>query len=831
MENEKPPAVDADSNEPDILRSDSDYRPSSYYIDPPQLGLRTTGLIINFTQTPEGRLVAAIVDDLVERIPLAENYPKNFVESVTKILETFTGKIQYIPKEWSRIVAIFVWVYRRIIARSFEDGTACRMSTLDKWQLWMEHDDTKRGLELKEFILDEEIIRSNPPSTEDFEAVKDCLQYQWLVQRIMREHSLFIPGRDAMNRLADELGKLFELSSLSLAKQSTEVILNLRLDGDFLQNISDARADLLARDFLSEEIVTSKFEMLVSALTMTGTQNCLQAISCGAYLDQVWPLDGRSVLRFLVSVDNFHCEEPTLLRLSDMSVEVVRAEVGQSFRLQGEANAVIEVVQIIGWIYATFQRSPFEDGACYIPCISTLSSKATGLLGDASIEPEIMPQQHIQIYNCAINLLGQPLESQSGQGNCWLGALYRPIIVEGYPIPRRPSGCEGLEISYDLLMQVLGATFVTHYNNMLFVRASSQMIYMTGEVGSILQWHYVSSGHAKVPVSYYDIPKNSALSTKCPKLEGSRHIVGWCSQAKCSAGAPEATYDIGRSRLPGPSKAILLESFTLTIGNFGGAQIPVRFAMNSPSLPSRPSGFVRKLLGLKDKFVLLWDEQDKRGWLIDGLSALLHLVRASLKAFDDDEISKSCFKLDIKEIQESQGIYPDAALQFFVNGPAIHDNMKLELYPDVDDQNPYLLRHQVDHLAELLQDIIDQQEKACGHDGINIKPHLRKHLQGWDFREIASASGPFRPRETKLNTFGKAWVDLIRSINAVTLFGRGFGDIIQPTENTWFQWAKVPSGKYYIAACTSTLRRIMEIHGDPNAMRLSESIIWYDPNG
>ena len=829
VENERASTVDADGNLQDILPSDSGYHPLSYHINSPQLGPQTTGSITDFTETPEGRLAAAIVDDLVERIPPAESYPKNFVESVVKILEVFTEKIQYISEEWSQTVAEFIWVYRRMIARSFEANVTCRMSTLDKWQLWVEHDDAKRVLQLEEFILDEEIIQSEPPSAEDLEAVKDCLQYQWLVQRIQREHFLFIPGQNAMKQIANELGELFDLTSLSPTKQSTEVILNLGLDSDFLLNISDARADLLARGFLSEEVVTSKFEMLVSALTLTGTQNCLQAISCGAYLDQVWPLDGRSVLRFLVSVNNFHCEEPQLLRLSDMSVEIVRTEVGQSFRLHGEANAVIEVVQIIAWIYATFQRSPFEDGASYMPCISIPPSTVISA-EDEPIETKTMPHQHIQVHNCVINLLGQPLESQGGRGNCWLGALHKPTIVEGYPIPRRPSDCEGLEISYDLLMQLLGATFATYYNNMLFVRAFSQMIYMTREVGNILQWHYVSSGHAKTSVSYYDIPKNSAFATKCRKLESSRHIVGWCSQAKCSAGAPDATYDIGRSRLPGPSKAMLLEGFTLNIGNIGGVQIPVRFAMNSPSLPSRPSGFVRKLLGLKDKFVLLWDEQDKRGWLIDGLSALLHLVRASLKAFDDDEISKSCFKLDIKEIQESQGVYPDAALQFFVNGPTIHDNMKLELYPDVDDQNPFLLRHQVDHLAELLLDIIDQQEKVCGHDGINIKPHLRKHLQGWDFREIASASGPFRPRETKLNIFGKAWVDLIRSINAVTLFGRGFGDIVQPAENTWFQWAKVPCGQYYIAACTSTLKRVMEIHGDPNTMRLSESIIWYDPS-
>lgn len=42
-------------------------------------------------------------------------------------------------------------------------------------------------------------------------------------------------------------------------------------------------------------------------------------------------------------------------------------------------------------------------------------------------------------------------------------------------------------------------------------------------------------------------------------------------------------------------------------------------------------GYVPRLQWLATRLVLLWDERDKRGWLINGTSALLHVLRASLK--------------------------------------------------------------------------------------------------------------------------------------------------------------------------------------------------------
>lgn len=44
---------------------------------------------------------------------------------------------------------------------------------------------------------------------------------------------------------------------------------------------------------------------------------------------------------------------------------------------------------------------------------------------------------------------------------------------------------------------------------------------------------------------------------------------------------------------------------------------------------------------------------------------------------------------------------------------------------------------------------------------------VRKHLEGWDFVEIATDHEP-RPRVATLEAMGWGWVDFIRSIDAIT---------------------------------------------------------------
>lgn len=88
---------------------------------------------------------------------------------------------------------------------------------------------------------------------------------------------------------------------------------------------------------------------------------------------------------------------------------------------------------------------------------------------------------------------------------------------------------------------------------------------------------------------------------------------------------------------------------------------------------------------------------------------------------------------------------------------------------------------------------------------------------------------------TALNTGGKAWVDFARAIRAITLFGKGFGQILKPSDgsNTLCPyWGEVPKGFGYLAVCITDLLEIARRRGDPESspIRLVDDICWHQPD-
>ncbi|KAK3379694.1 hypothetical protein B0T24DRAFT_612649 [Lasiosphaeria ovina] len=91
------------------------------------------------------------------------------------------------------------------------------------------------------------------------------------------------------------------------------------------------------------------------------------------------------------------------------------------------------------------------------------------------------------------------------------------------------------------------------------------------------------------------------------------------------------------------------------------------------------------------------------------------------------------------------------------------------------------VENRVVELFESLEKLVDHEAQAdAAAEGFNANPlRLRSRLQGWDFRDVATGRGPLYRRVTTPSS-GPTWVDLTKSTGAVTLFGRGFGELIRP---------------------------------------------------
>ena len=293
-------------------------------------------------------------------------------------------------------------------------------------------------------------------------------------------------------------------------------------------------------------------------------------------------------------------------------------------------------------------------------------------------------------------------------------------------------------------------------------------------------------------------------------------------------GAADAKYTVDRSGLPKPHEGCVLEKVSISGGKFVTGGFTFSIGCKDMPIHVSRSAYVSKLQWISKKFVVLWDEEDKRGWLVNGISALLHLLRASLEYNSTDKFN-SVFLFKREKFQEASEQYrADSAIEVLLNS----ENKELEIYPEKRD---YLrFEDRVEHFYDILEKIIDHQIEAAGQNGVKIQLRTRKYLEGWDFKDLVTDRDPLYPHVATLQALGRGWVDFIRAIKAITLFGRGFGEMFQPAHNSdsCAHWDKLPQGKCYLAACVSDLKEIMDLYGDQksNPMKLSDNIIWYNPD-
>jgi nucleoside phosphorylase len=238
------------------------------------------------------------------------------------------------------------------------------------------------------------------------------------------------------------------------------------------------------------------------------------------------------------------------------------------------------------------------------------------------------------------------------------------------------------------------------------------------------------------------------------------------------------------------------------------------------------SGFIPRLQWIATKHVLLWDEAEKRGWLVNGTSALLHIVRASL-AYNNTDKFNSAFIFREKNFKESTTPFTaDSAIDMLINPK----NLALKLYREKDG---YLsLESRIEYFYNILEKLIDHQADIAGERGVNMADKPRRYLEGWEFNDLVMSRDPLYPRVASLEPRGKSWVDFTRAIHAVTLFGNGFGDIMKSTSADMCEhWAELPKEKYYLAACLSDMNQLVrdnKVHNE-SQVRVSKDIIWHTP--
>jgi hypothetical protein len=258
---------------------------------------------------------------------------------------------------------------------------------------------------------------------------------------------------------------------------------------------------------------------------------------------------------------------------------------------------------------------------------------------------------------------------------------------------------------------------------------------------------------------------------------------------------------------------------------------------DKPLRLDRQNDFPSMLRWISQQPFVFYDVDTRRAWLVDGASALLHLLRMSLHRDGNDAASPYEWMFDASQLRDASSDLPArlAALNVLKSS----ENGKLRLYPtgsnivDGQEVEEYAtLRKRTLNILRSLEAMVDSKATSGLQEGIVIRQtlDLRRDITGFDVDDVLGLGGPIYSRMQLLGSHGHGWSDLISEANATTIFGRGFGELIRPCDASTVcsEWARLPVEEDYLATTVPTLKLLLErcpSRMEPSLSEFTERIV------
>lgn len=227
--------------------------------------------------------------------------------------------------------------------------------------------------------------------------------------------------------------------------------------------------------------------------------------------------------------------------------------------------------------------------------------------------------------------------------------------------------------------------------------------------------------------------------------------------------------------------------------------------------------------------VVFYDVKAKRGWLVDGASALLLLGRACLT-------SPRAPGLDCTgpTLPSDQFVYSNcrtsgsqAAKEVLLN-PV---NRRIALYEN--ETTPWLFEDLILQLFDVISDIKSLVPKlSCNNNsGWNIRTKRSARLEGFEFVDIISGKINPRARFARLETSGANWMPLLAVSETVNILGSSFGALLRPPYSGCKNFVDLPCGASLLAVPIDRLRAIACEFGEVTNeyWKLTDGRYWIDP--
>ncbi|KAK1570107.1 pfs domain-containing protein [Colletotrichum navitas] len=580
---------------------------------------------------------------------------------------------------------------------------------------------------------------------------------------------------------------------------------------------------------------------LHNALTISGSATNAQLLPCLSYLRQCWPLLGEDVLSGLTSSLAGGTETNVEKSLYDGTVVSYRLYgTDHIISCTGMVDSIVDVAEVLAWLGSALREAGSKYKIAYITphisCASKTGSSFTNLDPSEKTRFVLRFEEQDTEYR----------ETKVPNGLCWFGLFGNPVIARGFPVLRRGHDFDGLEIPLPVMAYLADANKLTLFNNQVLLKGFNVALVPSSRSGDIIAWHLVMNKTGE-RLPYYDDRilklKTQDESISMWNVHGSRHVLGWTSEALCNIGSPDANYHDLWTDPDFVRPGFVLEKFIVQGGpeflTFG-VEIAVGKKDPSPAIRRGKDSYLESLELLENEYIVLYDTGTRQAWLSNGVNALLHLVRASLKENLVGSSSRHYIFTDSKLRESADPCSSRAAMDVLED----EDNLQMPILRPVfrgtglgsgRSEIPSLFIDRVNQIRLCLEQLLDFQAQV-NTPGMPLHLAPRSQLEGYVFMDIATRQRP-KPRFVNMRQSkfsGNSWVDFTRTIGAITLFGHGFGNLITPAPGLaglCDNWRLLPEGKNFLAVSNYDLMNILRKRGPQDArhFKLCTGLFWHRP--
>ncbi|GJC88609.1 hypothetical protein ColLi_11447 [Colletotrichum liriopes] len=572
--------------------------------------------------------------------------------------------------------------------------------------------------------------------------------YRWLVSRIRGEAKLQVPGGNVIkdvirNTILQTLGRPKRISRKTPQIIHTIVVLVEWDPFEFHRK---------------QQYKEPLHLVLEDAITITGWGNNVQAATCLQYMTQLWPTTGPSFLRILQKMVKDPVNRHTATLPNKAIVEVGYVDGGVRIAISGSAYYIAEVVEQIAWLGSALRSSPLDQGIVY--CQASLTDFR---LNAANCPTSVCIREYTINFDISTS---KDDENTTVAADCWHNLFRNPVVVSGYPILRRPKPDSGLDIPLGIMAPLVNSNTLVDFNGRTFVKGFSAMLAAAEVVGGYVFWHllfnkngeYISYADSRVPLVSHQTPRTSdSTATELTSLV---------------QGAPDANYDLGWSGLPDPNQSCAFQNVSVSGGKFvnAGFNLAIGIKDKPAHIKFAPDDHIGTLRTLSRRQFVFYDVDEARAWLVDGTSALLHLLRAAIEDYqgDPDLERLGLLLFDANEIEEARKTHTgrDAAFEFLAN----ENNLAIPLYLRATEawtekttklgsreseevlkekSTAFRVKDRVDQIVRFLEQIIAHQDNVHTQAGVGfrLRHTPRRQLEGFDFMDVATNSDTIWPKQ------------------------------------------------------------------------------------